>query len=325
MLDNYRFRSPDLPADFCRMAALLNVSNDGDGIQSHTSVDDVSSNYRHLEHCDPATDMIMAERDGVLAGYTRTEWWQEANGPRVHAVFAFVHPDDRESGLLQALFDWSETRNREIAQADLATEIAYQGWVQEQHQQWLAEEYDARGYDIVTYGAEMVRPDLSGIPDTKLPAGVEIRPVEASHLRPIWEADVEAFRDHWGYAEPTEADYRRFLDFPHRDESLWQIAWHDDEVVGQVRSFIDDEENAKYDRKRGYTEFISTARAWRRKGVARALICASLERLAERGMTEAALGVHTENPNGAYDLYQSLGFEVEQSYRTYRKPVDLAG
>ena len=27
-------------------------------------------------------------------------------------------------------------------------------------------------------------------------------------------------------------------------------------------------------------------------------------------MTEVALGVHTENPNGAYDLYAGLGYEV---------------
>jgi hypothetical protein len=38
-------------------------------------------------------------------------------------------------------------------------------------------------------------------------------------------------------------------------------------------------------------------------------------------MTEVALGVHTENPNGAYDLYAGLGYEVVGTWTTYRKPL----
>jgi hypothetical protein len=38
-------------------------------------------------------------------------------------------------------------------------------------------------------------------------------------------------------------------------------------------------------------------------------------------MTEVALGVHTENPNGAYQLYESLGYEVVRTWTTYRKPL----
>ena len=42
----------------------------------------------------------------------------------------------------------------------------------------------------------------------------------------------------------------------------------------------------------------------------------------ERGMEEAALGVHTENPNGAFRLYESMGFRVNRMYTIYRKPMD---
>ena len=47
----------------------------------------------------------------------------------------------------------------------------------------------------------------------------------------------------------------------------------------------------------------------------------SIRELADRGMTEVALGVHTENPNGAFDLYAGLGYEVVGSWTTYRKPL----
>jgi ribosomal protein S18 acetylase RimI-like enzyme len=44
--------------------------------------------------------------------------------------------------------------------------------------------------------------------------------------------------------------------------------------------------------------------------------------LREQGMEEAALGVDAENPNGAQNLYASLGFREVQRYTIYRKPLD---
>jgi ribosomal protein S18 acetylase RimI-like enzyme len=38
-------------------------------------------------------------------------------------------------------------------------------------------------------------------------------------------------------------------------------------------------------------------------------------------MTEAALGVDTENPSGALQLYESLGYRPVQRWVHYRKAV----
>jgi ribosomal protein S18 acetylase RimI-like enzyme len=62
-------------------------------------------------------------------------------------------------------------------------------------------------------------------------------------------------------------------------------------------------------------------RPWRRQGLARALIARSLHVLRERGMDHAALGVDAENPNGALQLYRSMGFQVVKVFTTYRKPL----
>lgn len=114
---------------------------------------------------------------------------------------------------------------------------------------------------------------------------------------------------HWGYAEPTAANYEEWLEDPvAMMADLWQIAWDGDEVAGQVRSFINHQENADQGRRRGYTESISVRRPWRRRGLAQALIVNSLRILKERGMTEAALGVDTENTSGALRLYERCGF-----------------
>ena len=40
------------------------------------------------------------------------------------------------------------------------------------------------------------------------------------------------------------------------------------------------------------------------------------------GMTEAALGVDTKNPNGALRLYEGMGFRAVKRHTTCRKPLD---
>jgi ribosomal protein S18 acetylase RimI-like enzyme len=47
----------------------------------------------------------------------------------------------------------------------------------------------------------------------------------------------------------------------------------------------------------------------------------SLHELKERGMTEAALGVNTNNPGGAFQLYSGLGFELQSYEVAYTKAI----
>jgi mycothiol synthase len=62
-------------------------------------------------------------------------------------------------------------------------------------------------------------------------------------------------------------------------------------------------------------------RPGRRRGLARALIAASFPLLRARGMTEAALGVDTENTSGALRVYEGCGFRPVGRNATYRKPI----
>lgn len=314
------YRGPD---DHPAMAAMMNRWYRAVGIEEVVTVEDLGLNYGHLVNCDPTVDMVMVETtDGRLVGYTRTDWEQVVDGDRKYAVFAKLDPDMRGTALPLALLTAGRDHAWAIAAThDVACRKLFEGWVADSEPEIHAA-YESLGFAPVTYGATMVRPDLENIPDAPLPDGLEIRPVEESHLRMIWEADVEAFRDHWGFVEPGEERWLQFLESPHRDETLWKIAWEGDRVVGQVRSFIDEGENAELGQLRGWTEDISTRRDWRKRGVARALICASLRELKARGMTEAALGVHTENPTGAFSLYESLGYRVIERYTTFQQPVD---
>jgi mycothiol synthase len=292
------FRGPDDYPDFARIITAAAQALDDDRVET---AELIASGYEHLQRCDTARDLLVAEVDGRTVAYSRVWWDEEDGGPHLFKHLCFVDPAVGGGGIGSALFDWNEQRLRENAAARALVVAA--------------------GYEPITYFAEMVRPTVDDLPDHRLPDGLELRPVREEDVRAIWEADMEAGRDHWGYVEPTDVDYERFLAFPYRDISLWKIAWDDEGVAGQVKSFIDTTANATHGKLRGWTEEISTARRWRRCGVAKALIVESIRELAARGMTDVALGVHTENPNGAYQLYSGLGYGVVATWTTYRKQL----
>ena len=134
----------------------------------------------------------------------------------------------------------------------------------------------------------------------------------------------EAFRGEWDFREATEGDFDEAIDDPRRDISLWKVAWSGDVVVGQVKPYIDAEENAASGIRRGWTEYISTHREWRNRGIAGALLAMSLRELRDRGMTEAALGVDVNNQGGAFHLYTRLGFALQRYEAVYTRPARAA-
>jgi ribosomal protein S18 acetylase RimI-like enzyme len=145
--------------------------------------------------------------------------------------------------------------------------------------------------------------------------------VTAEQHRAIFDAEREAFRDHWSSREQTDEDFTFIFGRPELDTDLWVVAWDGDQIAGVVQTWIYPEENATLGVDRGWLEHISVRRAWRRRGVGRAITAEALRRVAAAGMTEAMLGVDAENPTGALGLYEGLGFEVDHRSMTYRRSI----
>jgi mycothiol synthase len=310
--------------DYPKMVAVIAASAEADKMERVDSVEDIANAYAHLVNCDPYQDMIFAEVNNEVIGYSRGFWRQEEDGPQIYASVGFLAPAWRRKGIGGSMFHWIEHRMRAIAVSQSATEAGLlEGFVTDGNV-GLAALLEKNGYTPIRYIVEMLRPDLENIPDFPMPQGLEVRAVLPEHYRAIWDADQEAFRDHWGYSKPTEEDYQAWLGNKYIFQpQLWQIAWDvkSNEIAGQVRTFINTAENEKYNRKRGYTEFISVRRPWRKRGLARALIVQSLRLQKEQGMTESALGADSENISGATRVYEDCGFQVIKRNTIYRKPM----
>jgi ribosomal protein S18 acetylase RimI-like enzyme len=179
----------------------------------------------------------------------------------------------------------------------------------------------ARGYERVRIYHHLVRPDMEAIEVPPLPDGLEVRPLTPERLPQLWDAMNEAFRDHFGGDDVSPAAYRRWAEDPDLDLSLLSIAFDGDEIAGGVLGYIVPEENEEQRYRRGWTDPVFTRRPWRRRGLAFALLGRTLALLRDRGMTSAQLGVDTENPYQAFDLYERHGFRRFRAMSEWHRPL----
>jgi mycothiol synthase len=317
------FRGFEGESDYPKMAAIIQGCKEADKIERVDTAEDVARNYKYLVNSDPYKDMLFAEIDGEVIAYQRVLWHEEVDGNRIYQFFGFLLPAWRNKGIGSAMLHQAEQRLLEIAESHSEGATCYFQTDIVDSELLREAVLKKEGYKPIRYAFDMVRPDLENIPNLTLPEGIEIRPVLPEHYQAIKDASSEAFRDEWGFSPELEPPVEKWLEDPNFDPTLWRVAWDGDQVVGMVQSFIDKRENQEYNRKRGYTENICVRRAWRKRGVAKALIADSLRAVKERGMLEAALGVDAENPSGALQLYESMGYRMIRRYTIYRKPLEL--
>ena len=309
----------DLPG----MVDVYNGSREADGWDFYMTVEGMANTLANLSNTDPREEVLLAEVDGRIVGYGNHEWLLEYSGERVHMLTLRLLPSYRGRGIRRVIMDHLEARVHATATGhppDASSTLSVWTCCKETSLLALLE---ARGFAPARHYFEMLRPLDEPIPDLPIPQGLEVRqPSGEEEYRTIFAADKAASQDEWGSFEPSERGYERYRNDPNFDPSMWVVAWDGDAVAGAVRNWIDEEENRVSGRLWGYTEDIFVVRPYRRRGLARALIARSLRMHADRGMTHANLGVDTENPSGALDLYTGLGYRMHKRYAVYRRALE---
>jgi len=316
-----RFRHFRGESDFPSMVAVTIGMREADQQSYVISAEELTNDFKHTEGFNPRKDVLIAEVDGRVIGWTRLWRTKDPAGLALYNHFVDLLPEWYGKGVRVAMLRHNELRLKEIAnQHSEDTDRMLQSTAADAERDWISV-LTSEGYKIFRYGFLMVRPNLENIPNLHLPEEVEVRPAKPEHYRDIINAWNEACKDMRGQIPISDEDFKGFQESSIFDPSLWQITWYRDQVVGTTVNWINKQENEDFGRKRGHVELISVRRPWRGKGIAKALIARSLELLKSRGMTEAALGVDAENPSGALQLYQKMGFEIVKRGGIYRKPL----
>ena len=323
--------APDIPglhfrryrgeSDLEGMVAVFEASREVDEFDWLMTVEDLRIDFAHPHNYDPYRDVLIAAVDGEIIAYSRVSWEQELEGDWTYGTLGLMAPAWRRKGVGTAMLRHDERRLREIARGHPPDVPKYYQRGAYTTEVGLVAMLENEGYSIVRHGYQMRRSMELPLSAAPMPEGLEVRTVREEDVRTVMEALEEAFRDHWGWRPITEDEFKAWREHPTFDPALWKVAWEGDQVAGMVLNFLDAAENKVYGRKRGYTETICVRRPWRRRGLARSLIAQSIRMFKEMGMEETALGVDTENPNGALRLYEGVGYQVAKHHTTYRKAM----
>jgi mycothiol synthase len=308
-------------SDYERLAELISTSNLHDGIPWVQTARNIEVEWAGKDGADPVNDVVIVELEGRVIAASGLERVVRDEVP-TYDIWGYVDPSYRRRGLGTWLMGWSLAHARvRASREDPGVRVAVGTFAEDSEVAHRALNA-ANDLEPVRHFFLMRRTRLDDIPHAPLPDGIDIRSVTEDQWRTIFDAENEAFRDHWGHREMGEGAFRTTFGRSELDTELWVVAWDGDEVAGVVQNWIWPDENERLGVKRGWLEHISVRRPWRRRGLARALTAASLVKIREAGMDEGMLGVDSQNANGALGLYEGLGFEVFSTGAAYRRDLD---
>lgn len=316
---------PHRDSDLAEFVRIGNAANVADGIDERSSEAGLRSwLLSRRDNYDPARDIVVAEVGGRMVGFGWVDWVQTTDGKREYRTRGHVEPAWRRQGVGSAILAHNEALLLRTAAGHPDDLPRVFGAFAPERRVGAVALLTGAGYQPVRYFFDMLRPTLDDIDLPPLPEGMQLRSVSDDEgYRRLFAADSEAFMDHWGGFDTSEATYQVWLHEPNFDPSLFVIAWDGDEIAGAVINAIDAEENVALDRRWGILDSVFVRRPWRRRGLAAALVGRSLALLRERGMTSAWLGVDADNPTGALGVYERAGFGVHLRSSAYHKPMEF--
>lgn len=251
------------------------------------------------------TDTCTAHANGQLAGYAEL---LEGDSPYIY--LAERGNVDLAFQLLNILEDIAVAHKTE--KVKLFTKIS-------ERNNTLLQLFASNGYKS-NLSFLMMELEMDGPPpEPEHIEGITIRPfVKGQDEQGTYEADEEAAEDK-GYHTPLSYDdwvKRMRIDKESFDPGLWFLACEGNEIAGVALNVYDDKTSL------GWVDHLSVRRAWRRRGIGRALLLHSFGEFYRRGVRHVKLNVDSKSLTNAPRLYAQVGMKTIQQYHIYTKEID---
>jgi mycothiol synthase len=153
------------------------------------------------------------------------------------------------------------------------------------------------------------------LPQPAWPAGISVRSADLDRdARAIHEVEADAFSDHYGYVpQPFEQWFHFRTRFFKAEPELWILAMDGDQIAGMA--LCSSQRPGQPDL--GWISTLGVRRAWRRRGLALAILHYAFRLLDARGKPRAGLGVDSQSLTGATRLYEKAGMRVVRENLEY--------
>jgi ribosomal protein S18 acetylase RimI-like enzyme len=316
----------DLPADSGGLAWRHATTGDIDaivdcereiGARDHphyvTPREEIADDFAQ-SYVDIATDTILAlGADGTVLGWGLAIVPPGQDSLVRSILVGGVRPASRGLGIGRQLFAWQKGRGM---QQLAASEKTLPGWLMAFVPERAVETVDLlehAGLSVARYFLELRRDLAEPIESVAVDPGVRIESFAPEWSRATHASRDDAFRDHWGSQPASDEQWHSLVgrEVSRADLSSIAIGTNaagDEEVAGLVMVSVNEEDWPGQGFSSAYIDLVGVPRAWRKRGIASALITNTLHAVAAAGLERAVLDVDAESPTGALGLYTGLGF-----------------
>lgn len=277
--------------------------------------DDFSHSYVHL----PTDTIVAVDAAGIVQAWGIV-LLPPGQDTLVRSILAGgVRPSARGRGIGRQLLRWQEQRGlQQIATSDKTVP----GWLLtfvDERVDATRRLYERFDFTPARYFLELARDLTQPVPEVALDPSLRIENVTDEWAERTRVARNDSFRDHWGSQPTTEEVWESFVgrSISRPDLSFLAIARNSegiDEVAGFVIASVNEEDWPGQGFSSAYVDLVGVTRAWRKRGIAPALLARSLAASAAAGLDKSVLDVDSDSPTGALGLYTGLGYtEVNRS------------
>ncbi len=304
----------DLDAVVALYAAISRVDHP-DWTESRDEIEqEFTQSWTDLEH-----DTLIGESDGVLVAFGQVICPPDPESIVRSLLYGGVHPEHRRHGIGRALLDWQEGRAR---QQLAASTLLLPGWIlcySGERNTGASVLFERAGFRAQRYFWQLERELHQPIPGLELAAPLRLAALGPELSEATRLAKNEAFRDHWGSQPISSEQWEGLMALPERRSDLSFLALEGERVVGFVVVDANDVDTASDAGAAGLGSveivWVGVVAHCRRRGVAPALLAASLRASRHAGFERAVLNVDGESPTGALGFYTGMGFVRTSSSR----------
>jgi GNAT superfamily N-acetyltransferase len=230
--------------------------------------------------------------------------WLEPQGTDLGVAFPITAAE--QSKTLPLLVDLIERRAGQLGLARLHVTVLVPDPAAE-------ELLRGRGYQDVRRFYDMAI-ELDDMPSAvALPQGFALQVVTEKDGPAFHDVISEAFEDHWeSHRRPFDEWWRLRTSDPEFDISWWFMVCEGDRPVAAIR-------NVPARNGGVYIASLGVRRAWRGRGLAKALLRHTFARAWSTGSPRITLGADASSPTGATALYRSVGMTTELETAVWEK------
>lgn len=294
-----------------------------DGSHTRHSLDEIFERFNRYNSGD---ELIAGFFGSSLLAYAWNQIDSHSSNPRIVRISGGVHPAWRARGIGGHAVRWQVERARKWYRRGFGKghgPLQISALVPETDH-LVRDLYERAGLLPKRWYVDMHRRLDEQIGEPEPIPGVRLVAFDARYSDRVRAAHNVVFSDIWGVSPVSEVSWQESMSGTSaRPEWSWLALDADGSVIGYAMNSAHPQDWDAQGFTEGWTDRLGVCPRHRGRGIAKALLKASMGSFQRAGLDAAGLGVDSENPFGAVGLYRALGYLSADTVLRYQRTEDL--